>query len=121
MAGPRPVGVTILTVIIWLVGIIGLIASIFGVFAAIGDGGGGTWFAVIAGFIISIIYLAVARGLSMGGRGARAIVTIVTVIGLIVAVINMFTGYFWGGIIQAIIDLIILGLLYNASAKAFFE
>ena len=55
--------------------------------------------------------LAVARGLSMGGRGARAIVTIVTVIGLIVAVINMFTGYFWGGIIQAIIDLIILGLL----------
>ena len=85
---------------------------------------GGLW-----QIIVGIIYIALARGL-MGGSGVvRLIVAIVTILNIIAGVWEVLT--FWstdawgarfiGGLVQAVVALLILILLYTPKATLFFK
>jgi hypothetical protein len=116
--GPRPVGVTIVGILIVIAGILGIVVSILGFIGGETAGWGIT--ILIVGLLISLIYLLVAKGIFNGNRGSRLIVAIVTVIGLITGFFALFSN-FGSGIVQMIWSVIILALLYAGRAKEFFS
>ena len=116
--GPRPVGVTIVGIIIVIVGILGLVASILGFFS--GDTAGWGIAVLLLGLVISIVYLLVAKGIFNGNRMSRLIVAIFTVLGLITGIFALFSN-FGAGIVQILWSVLILALLYAGRAKEFFS
>lgn len=117
----RPFGVSLLTILIVIYGISAVITGLLGLFSIFGDLGTGLLIASIFAIILGLIYLAVAKGLWNGSSGARMIVTIITVIALIVGIFNLFSSQtLWYGIWSIVVSLIVLYLLFNARAKAFF-
>lgn len=124
----RPLGVTIVGVLILIFGILGLIGGIAALIALfVGSrpaDGDQSWLAnlvaVIFTMLISVIYLAVARGILIGQNGARVIVGIVTVIGLIGSIIGLFTVGF-GVIVPMVIQVVILVILFGSSGSAYFR
>ena len=116
--GPRPVGVTIVGIIIVIAGILGLVVSILGFFS--GDTAGWGIAILLLGLVISIVYLLVAKGIFNGNRGSRLIVAIFTVLGLITGIFALF-GNVGGGIVQILWSVLILALLYAGRAKEFFS
>ena len=120
MAGPRPVGVSIITIIIVIYGISAILAGIGLLLTIFGDLGTGQLIAAIVTLILGLIYLAVARGLWVGSPGARLIVAIITVIGLIAGIFGLFGGNVWLAVWEIVISIIILAVLYSGKAKAFF-
>jgi hypothetical protein len=117
--GPRPVGVTIVGIVIVIAGILGLVVSILGFFS--GDTAGWGIAVLLLGLVISIVYLLVAKGIFNGNRMSRLIVAIFTVLGLITGVIALFYGTFGAGIVQILWCVLILALLYAGRAKEFFS
>jgi hypothetical protein len=122
MAGNRPFGVSLLTVIAVFYGAyavaIGILALVAGGTSTIVGAAAGTIF-------IGLIYLLVARGLWRGSSFARLIVTIVTVLSLTAGVLVLIaadgTTAKTAGAVQALVALVVLALLFNAKAKAFFK
>jgi len=121
MAGQRPFGVSLLTIIIVIYGISAIVTGILMLLSVFGDFGTGVLIAAGVTIVIGLVYLAVASGLWNGSRGARMIVTIFTVLGLIAGVLMLMGGSALPGVIQIVVALIILFLLFNARAKAFFS
>lgn len=121
MAGQRPFGVSLLTIIIVIYGISAIVTGILMLLSVFGDFGTGVLIAAGVTIVIGLVYLAVASGLWNGSRGARMIVTIFTVLGLIAGVLMLMGGSALPGVIQIVVTLIILFLLFNARAKAFFS
>lgn len=121
----RPIGVTIVGILILIAGILGIIGALAGLIGLFAESGreGGLLLVTIIDLIFGIIYLAVAKGIFSGSRGARLIVGIITVLGLIVSVILLFGGgaALVLGLISIIIKILILWILYGAKGKAFFE
>lgn len=120
MAGARPFGVTLVGVIIVIEGILGLVAAVFALLNF--KDNVGLFSAIILG-AISLVYLLVAKGLFNGNSGSRLIVGIVTVIALLHGFWQLLFTPDWrlqGGL-EVIVALIVLFLLYNARAKAFFN
>ena len=120
MAGARPFGVSLITVIIVISGVLGVIAGVLALLDFKDNVG------LISGLIVlvvGLIYLLVARGLWNGSGGARLVVAIVTVISLINGIWMLFTagGQRWSGLFSAIVALIVLGILYSKRASAFFN
>lgn len=120
MAGQRPFGVSLLTIIIVIYGISAIVMGILGLLTVFGDLGTGALIAAALTILIGLVYLAVASGLWNGGRVARMLVAIFTVLGLIAGILTLVGGNVWQGLIQIVVTLIILFLLFNAKAKAFF-
>jgi hypothetical protein len=116
--GKRPVGVTIVGVLIVIAGVLGIIGGILGFVSGETAGWGIGIFAL--SILIGLIYLLVAKGIFNGNRGSRLIVMIVTVIGLVAGVVSLF-GSFGNGLIQILWSVIILALLYSGRAKEFFN
>jgi uncharacterized membrane protein HdeD (DUF308 family) len=114
----RPIGVTIVGIIILIQGILGLILGILSLFNLWDDV---HIVAAIIAVVVSIIYLAVARGLFVGSNGARIIVMIVSVLALIGGIILLFTSMVGAGIWQALIAIIVIAILSTGHAKAFFQ
>lgn len=119
--GPRPFGVTLVGILIFVVGILGVITGILGIIQRDQLPGSIALSAVIATLVISVIYLLVGKGIFNGNRGSRFLVGILTLINLVAGVIMAFSpGRLVNGLIQALVAIVILGLLYNSSAKRYF-
>jgi O-antigen/teichoic acid export membrane protein len=119
MAGPRPIGVTIIGVLMVIYGIIGVITAFITLFNM--QDNVGLVSAIVIG-VVSVIYLAVARGILRGSRGARLIIAIVTVISLIVGILTLIfsADLRLTGLVQAAFAAVILLILYSKRAQAFF-
>ena len=114
----RPVGVTVVGVLIVIAGVLGIIGGVLGFISGDTAGWGIGIFAL--SILIGLIYLLVAKGIFDGNRGSRLIVAIVTVIGLVTGIVSLF-GSFGNGLIQILWSVIILALLYSGRAKEFFN
>lgn len=121
MAGTRPIGVSIITIIIVISGVLGVIAGVLALLNFKDNVG------LVSGLIVAVvglIYLLVAKGLWNGSGGARLIVAIVTVISLINAVWTMIAidgQQRFSGIGSAIVAIIVLAILYGKKANAYFS
>lgn len=113
----RPVGVTVVGILIVIAGILGIVVGVLGFIGGETLGWGVLILAV--SIVIGIIYLLVAKGIFNGNPVSRLIVAIVTVIGLISGIFALF-GNFGSGIVQIIWSVVILALLYAGRAKEFF-
>lgn len=114
----RPVGVTVVGVLIVIAGVLGIIGGVLGFIA--GDTAGWGIGVLLLSILIGLIYLLVAKGIFDGNRGSRLIVAIVTVIGLVAGVLSL-VGNFGNGLIQILWSIVILALLYSGRAKEFFN
>jgi hypothetical protein len=120
-ANGRPAGVTFVGILIIIVGILGLIGGVLGLFDAETRVGFGI-ITLILTIIISVIYLAVAKGIFDGNNFSRFLVGLVSAINIIVGILQFIfaSGMRVNGLIQALFALLILALLYSAKARAFF-
>ncbi len=117
----RPVGVTIVGILIVISGILIIIGGVMNLFneevrlsVSI--------VVLILMLVIGLIYLAVAKGIFDGNNFARLLVGVITVINLLVGLspatpVELLR---WNGVVQAVIALIILGLLFSRRATEFF-
>ncbi|GAA1875651.1 hypothetical protein GCM10009836_66190 [Pseudonocardia ailaonensis] len=125
MSAPRrPGSVTVVVVLTWISAVLALLG---GIALLVLGASAPNRLAVIVGVVYVLIGLvtgAVASRLGKGGRGARLLVTILTVL-QIVGALTALTGVGattatssgWGSIV---IGLLLLYLLWNARANAFF-
>jgi hypothetical protein len=121
MAGSRPVGVSIVTIIIVIWGVLGLIA---GVVALLDFKDNVVLYSGLIMLAVSLVYLLVAKGLWGGSGGARIIVAIVTVISLASAIWTIIAiqgQQRYAGVGSAIVGVIVLAILYGKKANAFFS
>ena len=117
----RPMGVTLVGVIIVIDGLLGVLLGVLGLFNLNDAVGAGIW-GVIVSMVIGIIYLLVAKGIFDGNRISRLIVAILTVINLLKGLSYLFAGrdIIVNGLIDIIVALIVLYLLYGGKARVFF-
>ena len=117
----RPMGVTLVGVIIVISGLLGVLLGVLGLFNLNDAVGAGIW-GVIVSMVIGIIYLLVAKGIFDGNRISRLIVAILTVINLLKGISYLFAGreIIVNGLIDIIVALIVLYLLYGGKARVFF-
>lgn len=117
----RPMGVTLVGVIIVIDGLLGVLLGVLGLFNLNDAVGAGIW-GVIVSMVIGIIYLLVAKGIFDGNRISRLIVAILTVINLLKGISYLFAGreIIVNGLIDIIVALIVLYLLYGGKARVFF-
>lgn len=122
-ATPRPIGVTLVGLLIVLVGLAYVILSVLGLITrgqeeAIGLG------ALLVALAVGVVYLLVAKGIFNGNKFSRFLVTIVTAIGLIGGFVALIlapeTNYKIGGAVQAGASVLILVMLHTRRAKQFF-
>lgn len=127
----RPVGVTVVAVIVFIQAIIGTLVGIGlivernndSLIEAIGQSSGQIqtygWIAVIWG----LVALLVAWSLWTGGGWARIFVAIVESLHIAGGVYLLFAWsgvYLWQGVWQIIVGLVVLWLLFNPRAEQFF-
>jgi hypothetical protein len=117
----RPMGVTLVGVIIVISGLLGVLLGVLGLFNLNDAVGAGIW-GVLVSMVIGIVYLLVAKGIFDGNRISRLIVAILTVINLLKGLSYLFAGreIVVNGLIDIIISLIVLYLLYGGKARLFF-
>ena len=117
----RPMGVTLVGVIIVIDGLLGVLLGVLGLFNLNDAVGAGIW-GVLVSMVIGIIYLLVAKGIFDGNRISRLIVAILTVINLLKGISYLFAGreIIVNGLIDIIVALIVLYLLYGGKARVFF-
>ena len=117
----RPMGVTLVGVIIVISGLLGVLLGVLGLFNLNDSVGAGLW-GVIVSLVIGIIYLLVAKGIFDGNRISRLIVAILTVINLLKGISYLFAGrdIIVNGLIDIIVALIVLYLLFGGKARVFF-
>jgi hypothetical protein len=121
MAGSRPFGVSLITIVIVIWGILGAIAAVFALLNFTDNTG---LIGALVMLAVSLVYLLVARGLWHGSGGARLIVAVVTVISLINGIWMLITvdgQQRWSGLGNAAVALIVLVILYSKRASAFFK
>lgn len=118
---PRPIGVTLVGVLVVVSGILLVLAGIMSLFNSELRAGFGI-ISLSLTIIIGLIYLAVAKGLFSGNSFSRFIVGIITVISLLIGLFHLIfaSGLRLNGLIQMIFALIILALLFSRKASEFF-
>ena len=125
MAGSRPVGVTIVAVLAWISGLFSIIGGILLIVSGLEVASmerGWVITAAVISIIIGVVVIIVSLGLFRGSNVARTIITIVFVLNIINAVVQIFTGTqsLWTAILSALPSIIGVILLYTKSANAFF-
>lgn len=125
MAGPRPVGVTIVAVLAWISGLFSIIGGILIIVSGLeveSTNRAGLITAAIISIVIGIVVIVVSLGLFRGSRTARTVTTIVFALNIINAVVQMFTGTqsLWTAILSALPSIIGIVLLYTQKANTFF-
>jgi hypothetical protein len=116
MAGSRPGGVTLVSILAWISGIIAIIAGVLGLIAL-------QWTIGAISLVLGIITVAVGAGLWRGSRVARVIATIVFVIDVVDAVwtIVIAPSSFWPSLVAGLLAFIGLVFLYTRAANQFFR
>jgi hypothetical protein len=115
----RPMGVSIVAILILLTGIGLLVRGILGLVQG-GEGAAGMVVAVIL-LVVGLVYALVAKGIWNGNGLSRIVVTILTAIAIIGSVIALSEpGEMLASIIQIVIALVILALLYGRQAREYF-
>ncbi|WP_375386019.1 hypothetical protein [uncultured Microbacterium sp.] len=121
MAGTRPGGVTVVSILAWISGLLQLIAGILALFvvpisSAITVA---AWISIALG----VITILVGAGLWRGSPAARLIATIVFVLNLVNAVFTLFAtpANAWSAIVSGLFALIGIILLWTKAASAFFR
>lgn len=122
----RPAGVTVIGAIIVILGVIYVIGGILALISEIGLGIEDFAAFPILMLLFGLIYVLVARGLFNGSRLAQMIVGVVTMLALISTVISAFfppitVGSIISMAIAALIDLVILGVLFGRKGQMFFS
>lgn len=127
----RPASVTIVVVLTWISAILSIIGGLFALFSPATYVGELGWsenqirlegaIAIIIGLLIAIV----ANMLGNGSKFARLLVSALMVLRLIggslLAVFTIGSAAFWIGATSALIALLVLWLLWNAKAGAFFS
>ncbi len=106
----RPLGVTLVAILLIIIGVISLI-------------GGLILLVVIVGIIplaLGIAYLVMAYGLWKGRSWARIITLILAGIGIVIGIVYIIQDNLGGGIVSIIINGIIIYYLNRPNVKAFF-
>lgn len=117
--GTRPLGVSILSILILLTGLGLGIRGVFGLLNG-GEGPAGIVVAFVL-LVVGVVYLLVAKGIWNGNRGSRLIVSVLTLIALVGSLATLTTpGETAVSIVQIIISLVILLLLFGRKARAHF-
>ena len=120
----RPVGITIVGILILLMGVISVLSGIVGIIAYAADSAGvgvAMLPLTVIVLIFGVIYLLVAKGIFGGSPVARIIVAIVTVLSLVASVIQLFTtDQKAASVLAILIDVVILWILYGTKGKEFF-
>ena len=132
-AYPRPLGVTLVAVLLFVSAAVGIIGGVLGLIGATvtpsasveGVQLDSTALSLLAVFLlaIGILNLIFAFGILRGSRVARMIVTILQVITIVSGVVAMVTagGQFWHGIYNLLMPILIVALLWTgAGTKDFF-
>jgi len=124
MAGTRPGGVTVVSILAWISGALNVIggAILLLTSAASADPGAAVLGGIIA-VVLGLITIFVAVGLWRGSGVARIIATVVFVLNLVNGLVTLFTasGNAWSGAISALLALIGIILLWTKAASAFFR
>ena len=118
--GPRPGGVTLVGILLLVFGVLYIISSVFALFnETMRQDLGIIW--ILVSLVVGLIYLLVSKGIFNGNRGSRLLVGIVTVINLIGGILALFNlNTIAQGIITILVSLIILVLLYGRNARVYF-
>lgn len=116
--GKRPFGVTLVGLLVVLGGIAAILTGVLGLFS--GDSVGVGLVVMIVMIVIGLIYLVVAKGIFTGSNGARMLVALFTLIGIVQGAFAIFYNSVTVGLSEIIWGLIILTLLYSGRAKVFF-
>ena len=128
----RPIGVTIVAVLLFVTGIIGVIAGIGGLVAGVngtsavveGTAVNNYGVAILGGWLLlsGILSIVLAFGILRGNRVARIIVTILQILNLVSFVTTLVQGgATWAVIVNGILQIAILALLWvGDQTKAFF-
>lgn len=122
----RPVGVTVVGVLVLIAGVFYAVGGILALVSEVGLGIEDFAALPIILLVFGLIYLLVAKGLFDGSPVAQLVVGIVTVLALIGLVINLFAGGIKaeeipGFVVAAAINLLILVILFGAKGRAFFS
>lgn len=130
---PRPLGVTLVAVLLFISAVVGIIGGVLGLIGATvtpsatveGVQLDSTGLSLLAGFllVVGILNLIFAFGILRGSRVARMIVTILQVITIVSGVVTMVTagGQIWHGIYNLLMPILIVALLWmGAATKDFF-
>lgn len=105
----RPLGVTLIAILTLIGGIIFLASGIVLLIVGIG----------IVLIALGVAYLVMAYGLWSGKGWAWTITLILSVIGIIVAIVSIAAGNI-GAIVSIIIHAVVIYYLYRPNVKAFF-
>jgi hypothetical protein len=129
----RPIGVTIVAVLLLISGVLGLIGGIFGFVGAANMGSASVEGVVLdplglnllSGFFLlaAVLNIVFAFGILRGSRIARLIVTILQVLSIISGVASLVMGGVgvWSGILNLVLPILIIVLLWvGEQTKAFF-
>ncbi len=114
----RPLSITIVMVLMVLIAAADLFLGIVALVAWREDMG---WITPIVTIIFALILLLLAKGIANGSSGARFIVVIVLVLGMVAdgwAAIG--AGAWVQAIVGVLISLLIISIFYTEKAKAFF-
>lgn len=121
MAGPRPGGVTVVSILAWISGLLQVIGGVLVLIA----GAQLAALAVVAWITIAlgIITILVGIGLWRGNSLARIIATVVFVLNLINAVVAIFSNPegAWQPLVSGLFALIGIILLWTKAASDFFR
>ena len=82
------------------------------------------WGVAVAGLLtigISVIRIIVAVSLGRGHNWARILISVIAILSLIGAIGQLFGGHWLTGIVGAVVELIILWLLWNSKSSEFIK
>lgn len=132
-ASPRPLGVTLVAVLLFISGIVGAIGGVLTLIGAANTASAtvegvqldSTGIFLLGGFVlaVAVLNLIFAFGILRGNRVARMIVTILQVLAIVSGVIALVTagGQFWHGIYNLLMPILIVALLWTGvRTKDFF-
>ncbi|KAA9108403.1 DUF7144 family membrane protein [Microbacterium rhizomatis] len=121
MAGTRPGGVTVVSILAWISGLLQLITGILALFVAPTSSAimVAAWIAIVLG----VITILVGAGLWRGSSVARLIATVVFVLNLVNAVFTIFAtpANAWSATVNGLFALIGIILLWTKAASDFFR
>lgn len=121
----RPVGVTIVAVLAWISGFFSILGGILMIVSGLEVASmprEALIVAAVISIIVGIVVIIVSFGLFRGSNVARIITTVVFVLNIINAIVQMFTGTqsIWTALLSALPSIIGVILLYTKPANAFF-
>lgn len=115
----RPIGVSVVAILILLTGIGLLVRGVLGLVRG-GEGSAGMVVAIIL-LVVGLAYALVAKGIWNGNKASRLIVLILSLIAIVGSVIAFSEpGERVVSIVQIVIALVILALLYGRRAREYF-